>query len=543
VPDFCSDEELTSTAPGSLTVERTSFRVLLAAVALALLAVAVRIPGIGEPPFEFHPTRQYRSLILARSYALADDNISPAAIAAREAARGNRVLEPPLVELATAAAYRLIGKEHLWVGRVVSLASWVVAGFFVLLLGRRFGGDFGGITAMAVFLLNPFAVVASRSFQPDPSMVCLVMVALWWTWRYEEKPSDLALVAAGMSAGMAALLKPTAWFFTVIPFFALVFSDQRASVRQRTTALSKFTAFAFAVPLLYYLPAALFGSSLAEQAQGSLSVKPIATAAFWRGWVSLLERLPGFVTLIAGLVGLVVSPPGRIRLFLAALWCGYPILGFVFNYHIHTHDYYGLPFLIAVSLSISIVAGRITAIAQQVWRDRTGTLLLTGILALAVLLSAGGVIARVTAIGDLPIVNEWRLAGEAVGHSSRTVFLARWYGKPLQYHGILAGTKWPVQEEFDLEAKSGAPILDAEHRLLQRVMEGAEFFVITDRVEFDKQEDLARILSHFPVVAAGEELLVFDLRGTRPANAQPSSGTSVPSRHSPQELRNRGTVN
>jgi 4-amino-4-deoxy-L-arabinose transferase-like glycosyltransferase len=496
---------------------------LLAAVALALVAVAIRIPGVGEPPFEFHPTRQYRSLILARSYALADDNISPAAIAAREAARGNRVLEPPLVELATAAAYRLIGKEHLWVGRVVSLASWVVASFFVLVLGRRFGGDFGGLSGMAVFLFNPFAVVASRSFQPDPTMVGLVVVALWWTWRYMERPSNLALVVAGISAGMASLLKPTAWFFTIIPFVALVLSDQRENSPRRSSVLAVFSVFALIVPLLYYVPAAIGGTSLVEQAQGSLGMKQIATASFWRGWVLLLERLPGFVTLIAGLVGFVVSPPGRIRLFLAALWCGYPLLGLLFNYHIHTHDYYGLPFLVVVSLSISVLAGRIASVARQVWPDRTGTLLLTGILALAIFLSAGSVIARVTAIGNLPIVEEWRQAGKAVGHSPRTVFLARWYGKPLQYHGALAGTTWPTQDDLDLAARAGEAIQTAEEAVRQQIMEGAEFFVISDRDEFERQQGLVRVLADFPLVMVGEELLVFDLRSPQARDADPSA--------------------
>jgi 4-amino-4-deoxy-L-arabinose transferase-like glycosyltransferase len=452
-------------------------------------------------------------LILARSSALAVDDSSPTAAAAREAANRSLALEPPLLELVTAATYRVLGGERLWVGRFLSAISWIVAGFFIFLLGRRFGGDLGGITAMAVFLLSPYAVVASRSFQPDPTMVGLIVLSLWWIWRYEENPSPTNLIAAGITTSIAALLKPTAWIFTILPLVALVMTDERAPMRQRVRSTVLYAAIALSLPLLYYVPAFFSGSDLTTQARGSFSLQPLVTASFWRGWVMLLERLPGFVILIAGLTGLVVSPPGRIRQFLFALWCGYPILGLLFTYHIHTHDYYGLPILVAASLSISILAGRITSVARKVWPERTGTLLLVGILSLAVLLAAGSVIARVTAIGDLPIVTTWLDAGRVVGHSSRSIFLARWYGKPLQYHGQLAGFSWPTQNDYHLAAQAGAPLEEPDKALLRLITEeGAEYFIVTDLDEFEKHDELVRLLFRFPLRAASNELLVFDLR-------------------------------
>ena len=521
VPELTNDSTDASTVTETFSRRRIGPETLAVALALALLAVAVRVPGIGEPPFEFHPTRQYRSLILSRSFALAEDDASPAANAARHAAQQTRALEPPLVELLAAAAYRLVGGERIWVGRFLSVVSWVAASFFVLSLGRRFGGDFGGISAMAVFLFTPFAVVASRSFQPDPTMVGLAVLSLWWTWRYAEKPSRAGLIAAGLSAGIAALLKPTAWLFTIIPFVALALFEPGQPIRRRVSVASIYTAIAVAVPLLYYVPALFLGSSLADQAQDTFSLLPLATGTFWRGWVALLERLPGFVILVAGLIGLVMTPPGRTRRFLVALWCGYPILGLLFSYHIHTHDYYGLPILIAVSLSISVLAGSIEAIARRAWPERTGTLLLTGILALSVLLAAGSVIARVTAIGGLPIVDEWRRAGEVVNHSTRTVFLARWYGEPLQYHGELSGILWPSSDDMSFAAREGVPPDTAEHRLQQYIADGAEYFVVTDLDDLEEQPDLARMLARFPLVTASEDLLVFDLRGYRSSRQSP----------------------
>jgi hypothetical protein len=521
VPNLSNDEGVAAVVNGLPPVRHVRVETLLAAVALALLAVVVRLPGIGDPPIEFHPTRQYRSLILARSFALERDDLSHTAVAAREAARRIPTLEPPLVELVTAAAYRAAGREHLWIGRAVSVVTWVAASFFVLALGRRFGGEIGGLSAMAVFLFNPFAVVASRSFQPDPTAVALVVLALWRVWNSVDPSARAGLVVAGVAAGAAALVKPTTLLFTIIPVLALVLDSKSTSGRRRLSTASVFIVPAVAIPMAYYAPSLLFGDALANQAAGSFNLQTLVTATFWRGWVALLERLPGFVTLITGLVGLVVSPAGRIRRFLAALWLGYPILGFLFNYHIHTHDYYGLPVLVAASLSMSVVAGRIALVARRVWKDRTGALLLAGILALAVLLAAGSVIARVTAIGDLAIVSAWREAGRVVSHSSRTVFLARWYGKPLQYHGELAGVRWPSKKELDLAAQAGSQRDESESLLLQRIAEGAEYFIVTDRVEFERQQGLLRLLTRFPLMAAGPELLVFSLKTPQPAGATP----------------------
>ena len=120
--------------------------------------------------------------------------------------------------------------------------------------------------------------------------------------------------------------------------------------------------------------------------------------------------------------------------------------------------------------------------------------------------------ARVTAIGGLPIVKVWHDAGTVVGHSSRTIFLARWYGKPLQYHGQLAGVTWPTKNDYRLAEQAGTPIEDP-HTALSRLIteEGAEYFVVTDLDEFEKHYELARLLARFPLRAASNELLVFDL--------------------------------
>lgn len=72
-------------------------RVLLLAI-LFMGAVGVRLHHIGDPPLDFHPTRQYRSALIARAIYLersrpGSEEIKKVAEAARP-----RILEPPLME-------------------------------------------------------------------------------------------------------------------------------------------------------------------------------------------------------------------------------------------------------------------------------------------------------------------------------------------------------------------------------------------------------------------------------------------------------------
>jgi hypothetical protein len=102
--------------------------------------------------------------------------------------------------------------------------------------------------------------------------------------------------------------------------------------------------------------------------------------------------------------------------------------------------------------------------------------------------------------------------GEQVRHSRRTIFLSGDYGVPLEYHGMLCGTSWPLGWDLEWERLAGRPVLGAQERFERRYAEGApEYFIVEDLEEFAKQPDLGRFLSRFPVVAQNDDYLVFAL--------------------------------
>jgi 4-amino-4-deoxy-L-arabinose transferase-like glycosyltransferase len=103
------------------------------------------------------------------------------------------MIELPLLEAIVAGFWRVVGEEHLWIGRLLSALFWVAGGAFLFRIATRLTTPAGAIAALSVFLFLPFAVVAGRSFQPDPLMVMLLLATILGLLRYAEQPSGRRL--------------------------------------------------------------------------------------------------------------------------------------------------------------------------------------------------------------------------------------------------------------------------------------------------------------------------------------------------------------
>lgn len=72
------------------------------------------------------------------------------------------------MESVAAAGYHLLGGERIWLGGTVSSVLWLLGGACLFLLARRLASDLAAGVAVAFYLFAPYAIAASRTFQPDP---------------------------------------------------------------------------------------------------------------------------------------------------------------------------------------------------------------------------------------------------------------------------------------------------------------------------------------------------------------------------------------
>jgi 4-amino-4-deoxy-L-arabinose transferase-like glycosyltransferase len=493
---------------------------LLIIVFLFISAFSIRFCYINQPPLEFHPTRQYRSAFVTRAYYFETATSIPEW--RKQVAVVNKqregIMEPPIREFAASFAYHTMGGEHLWILRLMSSIFWLIGGVFLYLIAKDIASTDAAIFSTAFYLFLPFGISASRSLQPEPLMIMALLISLFTILKYFEQPSRPKLILAASISAIALLIKPPCLFLILGAFISLAIFKQgirRAVINQNFWL---FIAVSFLPTSLYYLYGIFFATGLLRevhnQAQVSFFPHFLLQSFFWKKWLNTIGEVVGYTALIGALFGLLMIRKGLPRALLIGLWSGYFIFGLIFNYHIHTHDYYSLQFVPVVALSIGpIVALVVNHLANQVrtqWRRRLAVI----ILVLGMLLSISEARGRIFSSEHESVVRVAQEIGEAVGHSTNTIFLSSAYGKPLRYHGEIGGMYWPPSEEIQAERLLGEAEIGAEERFNSDYAKySSEYFIVSDLGEFEQQPDLKDFLSSkFPILVQNGNYLVFDLR-------------------------------
>jgi hypothetical protein len=522
----------------------------LVVAGLVIAAVAIRLDGIAAPRLDFNATRQYHAAVVARSYyeAIAS-NVPRAKRDLAAAAREKEgLLEPPVMELAAAGGFWLAGGEHLWIPRLLSVLLWIVAGLLLWRVALRVTTAAGAVIAMALFLFMPFGIIASRSFQPDPLMVMLLVAGLLGIVRYDERPTARRFLAASGLSAAAVISKPGICLLFLASVF-LVLSVGRLGWRRALTDVRSyaFVLLSCAPVAAYYVYGTRIEGFLHVGTQSRIEPSLLGDGRFWSGWFDTTTRvlsypsLPGAVGLgvvALLLAGTALAPPGRPRALLLGLIAGYCLYALTFTYHISTHDYYSLPLIVIVALSI----GHVGALALARIRDRLGPGQRPVLLALAGLIAGLFVwqMHPTVSRSDENRVRMFERVGQVVRHSRALLFLDHDYGIPLEYYGLVAGTPWPSRADLRVERMDGLADIGPRQRFegkdpryfppAEMLQPRPEFFVVTDLAELAAQPRLKRFLfERFPVMTEGRGYVIFDLRPRAKAWA-PSTGGPTPAR-------------
>jgi hypothetical protein len=493
---------------------RVTVMALLFATALLL-----RLYRIWEPPLDFHPTRQYRSALIARGYYLRSVQSIPewrrqVAIAN---VRQEGIIEPPVMESIAAMTYRIVGREELWIPRLCSSLFWLVGGLMLYCLAKKLISPDAALFATAMYLFIPFGVQASRSFQPDPLMVVLSIAAIYAITHYFEKTSSYRRwVLATILSSLAVLIKPVAAFWILGAFFALAIYYYGI---YETTSSAWCWLFIPSISLLtvaYYVCGLLTQQYGLDWTGGRFIPHLLVSGFFWKGWMRMLAEVIGRPYLIMALLGLLVCllHKGIARPLLIGLWAGYGAYCMVFTWHVPTHNYYHLMLIPIVALSI---AGLIRYSLRYMPLFFPLRFYRIAVVCVLLLIVCHGVYhARPTGIphGRFREIAIAREIGEKTGHSINAVVLSDDYGKPLRYYGELAGVNWPHRYDFVHSEACGMSLMGVEERYrLLSVARQIDYFIVTDLQELEAQENLKRLLTErYSNLAKNTDYAIFDLR-------------------------------
>ena len=506
---------------------------IVRAVTLILLfglALSIRLYDLTDLPLDFHPTRQLLSAIKARALYY---RTHPEGISARQVEAGIALaklkagVEPVVFERLVAYTYRFTG-EQVWVARIYSSLFWLIGGVFLFLLVRDLVSFDGAVFSTAYYLFFPYVVIASRSFQPDPLMVMLLL-AFWWMFArwisFTQNPSPrfvsanaplsargrgvglMEALLAGLIGGFAIFIKFSAAFFVIGAALGLALTHFKVRELLKNGQVWAM-ALLGATPSLLYLYQGIKYGSLGGQFAGRFFPALLLNPLNYVQWLTEVNLAAGGLFIMLALLSFLLVKDQSLKGLMIGLWSAYILYGLFFNYHTATHDYYHLPFISIVALSLGPLAG--WAAAQ--WTETTSGYG-RGVVYVILLYGLFSVIWEVRnqlkAVDYRPEAQMWAEIGETLNHAPTAMGLIPDYGSRLEYYGFTSAGVWPTLDDLNYsELRSGDPFVVRFRKLVRNKI----YFLVTDFEELKRQPKLSAHLVTYPVYAQGEGYIIYQLR-------------------------------
>jgi hypothetical protein len=227
-------------------------------------------------------------------------------------------------------------------------------------------------------------------------------------------------------------------------------------------------------------------------------------------WEVKASLAAGGIFIMRGLLSFFLITDKRLRTFLFGLWGAYLLYGLFFNYHIATHDYYHLPFLPIVGLSLAPLGDRFFAHLTGAATQRLARVAVYILLFFGLFSVTWDVRNQMKAVDYRPEAAMWAEISEQLGRAS-VIGVTQNYGSRLEYWGGKGSVAWPfVGDGAYANVRGGVISFDD---LFDRRASKMKYFLVTDFEEFDRQPQLKeRLFSFYPVAFQGDGYLIFDLQ-------------------------------
>lgn len=501
---------------------------------LLLLGGILRLMDITDPPLDFHSTRQLRNILVARDiyYQISPDADPELRHLAATFSNSVGNFEPPIIESMVALGYAWTGGENFAIPRIINTFFWLLAGIALFDFARRMTSDEAALISLAFYLVLPFSVQASRSFQPDPLMTSLFVMGLYALYRWVEtsnargsstaaaispKERETAsqkdtrsdswrwAILAALFLGLATLVKVVIAFFVAAVAIAAVLL---------AFGWKKFwkSPQVWVMAILMILPAFSYYIIGGGERSGEYFVSwtldlihLLSSTKFYLQWMTFISSLFGLPVIYLSIIGVFLLPP-RGRTLLFSVWIGYILYGLTLPFQMYTHSYYHIQLVPVIALGIAPIAHLV--IEQAKGQGRFWRSLLIGAVLLGIAYPAWVARSVLVSKDYRHEIAFWENVGEAIPANRDTIALTQDYGYRLMAFGWRKVSLWPLSTTL-MEVRGGS--IDVQKEFDERT-KGETFFVITAFGQYERQPRLREILEAYPVAAEGEGYLIYDLR-------------------------------
>ncbi len=498
-----------------LFLPKKKITIIVLLVLFLLAGIGIRLIDFTDLPLDFASTRQFHSLLLARSYYYEMDSPDTLSMPqelrtfAINKAKAEPIVEPPILEHLVALTYRIIGHEYILIGRIYSILFWVLSGIPIFLLSRRILSINGAFAVLAYYLFEHFGVLASRSFQPDSMMIMFLLWALYFQVKWSQADTLKNAILAGVFTGVAILVKAPMVFFAGLPF-AFIILQKGLKFWTRNGRIYLMAVLAIAPALIYNLISATVGGNAGAILGGRFYPQLYIQLSWYLQWMTTIKAVAGQVPLVIGLLAFFLIKDVKIRMLYAGLWLGYLFYGFTFAYHIYSHNYYQLPLLVILALGFGIGISYLFKILEENNPQWIARVAITLIFIFSIGMSAQRIYSYLNQSDFRDKAAYFTELGNIVGHDVSVVALTEDYGYPLSFWSYIGPSLWPRTADRDLKNIVGASDPGFQ-QLFKELTVGKDVFLVTMPDEFDKQTDLKEHLLNTYPVQQGDGYYIFDL--------------------------------
>jgi hypothetical protein len=469
-----------------------------------------RFYDFDDPPLDFHATRQFHSMLIARGmyYEKLENAPGDQKIQAVSQWKSEGVIEPPVMERLAAWGYQLVGSDDLRIPRFLSIFFWTLGAVGLFLLSRDLVGSKGAVVGLAYFMVLPFTLYASRSFQPEPLMTAAIIWSWWGMAQWVKHRTWLNAVIAGLLTGLAIYIKLPAIFFVGTAIVGLVLSKIKITQAVKNPQLILIGVLSILPALVYHLDGFFISGFLGSQTSFRFFPDLLTDPFHYLRWKDLINNTLGIEFFLASLLGIVLIKEKPYRIMFLSVFVGYFIYGTVFNYHIITHTYYQIPLTPVIALGLAALAG---TFVDNIKGHK-----------LFALTMLGGVVFFWMAY------NFWdaRMTLKHANYREEPEFYAELgsalkdytvvsitpnYGYRLAYWGWKQSINWMSVGDLTMRELAGVEV-DKEAQF-QKAVGNGDLFLVTDFEEFDRQPEVKQFLMEtFPIFDQDDRYLIFDLR-------------------------------
>lgn len=469
-----------------------------------------RFYDFDDLPLDFHPSRQLHSMLIARGMYY--ENLPDAPADRRDLAvtqwKSEGQIEPPIMERLSAWGYRLVAATDVRIPRFLSIFFWTLGAAGLLLLLRDLVGLKGAVIGLAYFMILPYALYASRSFQPEPLMVASIIWSWWAMVRWVKRKSWKNAILAGLLSGFAIFVKLPALFFVLPALIGILLVNVKLKNVLKEPQVWLIAALAVLPALLYHLYGMYIAGFLQSQTNFRFFPELLTDPFHYLRWKDYIDKTLGIEFFLVGLFGSLLIKDKTFRMMMFSVFVGYLFYGLFFSYHIISHDYYQLPVLPAVAVGLGAVGA--TLIVNLRGRKSFGLVILSGLLFFWMSINFWDARMTLKHANYRDEQDFYASMGSKLEDYS-LVSITPDYGYRLAYWGWKQSLNWLSVGDFNLRALAGNEV--DQGALFLQAIDNRELFLVTDFNELDRQPDVKQFLSeNFPIFEEGEGYLIYDLR-------------------------------